>query len=131
MAKIIAPPADELRQSIDAEHRASKILGYNIQMLRKMKGFSQTYIARILNKSQNAVSSWELGYTSPSVDDLLSLCAILEVTPNQILGFENCPELDEYIKKTENLATKVKELKKQKRELERQIQKYTDQINRK
>lgn len=130
MAKNIAPPTDKLLELLTPENKASKILGYNIQMLRKMRGYSQLYIAKTLNKSQNAVSSWELGNTSPSVGDLLYLCVILEVTPNQILGFEECPELVEFIKETENLSTKVEELKKQKKELERQIKEYTEQINR-
>ena len=115
----------------DLERKAQKLLGYNIQMLRKMRGLSQKDIANSLLKSQNAVSSWELGNTSPSVDDLLKLCKLLEVTPNQILGFDECPELIKYIESTERLAIKVTELKTQKKELERLIKEYTEQINRK
>lgn len=123
-------PKETIIMLPDLERKAQKLLGYNISMLRKMRGYSQKEIATSLLKSQNAVSSWELGNTSPSVDDLLNLCALLRVTPNQILGFEECPELKEYILQTENLAAKVETLKKQKKELERQIKEYTDQINR-
>lgn len=113
------------------EKRFQRLLGYHIHMLRLMKGYSQKSIADKLKKSPNAVSNWELGNTSPSVDDLISLCDMFEVTPNQIFGRDECPELKAYIDQTENLFSKVEELKKQKKEIEQQLKAYNQKINRK
>jgi repressor LexA len=115
----------------ELEKKAQKLLGYNIHMLRMMRGFSQKDIADALHKSANAVSNWELGNTGPSIDDLLKLCDMFKVTPNQILGWDECPELIEFIKKTESLGPKVEELKKQKREIENRIKLYNEILNRK
>ena len=98
---------------------------------KMMRGFSQREIAVSLLKSANAVSNWELGNTSPSIDDLLKLCDMFAVTPNQILGWDDCPELDEYIKRTESLGAEVEELKRQKREIENKLKAYNEIMNRK
>lgn len=118
-------------KSNNIQKKVQRLLGYNIHMLRMMRGYSQKSIADKLEKSPNAVSNWELGNTSPSVDDLLKLCDMFEVTPNQILGTDECPELQAYIDQTENLVSKVEELKKQKREIEKQLKTYSQKINRK
>ncbi len=118
-------------ESNNIQKKVQRLLGYNIHMLRMMRGYSQKSIADKLEKSPNAVSNWELGNTSPSVDDLLKLCDMFEVTPNQILGTDECPELQAYIDQTENLVSKVEELKKQKREIEKQLKTYSQKINRK
>ncbi|MCR5451969.1 MAG: helix-turn-helix domain-containing protein [Lachnospiraceae bacterium] len=118
-------------ESNNIQKKVQRLLGYNIHMLRMMRGYSQKSVADKLEKSPNAVSNWELGNTSPSVDDLLKLCDMFEVTPNQILGTDECPELQAYIDQTENLVSKVEELKKQKREIEKQLKTYSQKINRK
>lgn len=118
-------------ESNNIQKKVQRLLGYNIHMLRMMRGYSQKSIADKLEKSPNAVSNWELGNTSPSVDDLLKLCDMFEVTPNQILGTDECPELQAYIDQTENLVSKVEELKKKKREIEKQLKTYSQKINRK
>lgn len=120
-----------MRLDMDIEKKAQKLLGYNIHMLRMMRGFSQREIAVSLLKSANAVSNWELGNTSPSIDDLLKLCDMFAVTPNQILGWDDCPELDKYIKQTESLGAEVEELKRQKREIENKLKAYNEIMNRK
>jgi len=118
-------------ESNNIQKKVQRLLGYNIHMLRMMKGYSQKSIADKLEKSPNAVSNWELGNTSPSVDDLLKLCDMFDVTPNQVLGVDECPELQLYIDETEPLVNKVEELKKQKREIEKQLKSYNQKMNRK
>lgn len=115
----------------DLEKKAQKLLGNNIHMLRLMKRLSQKDVASSLLKSPNAVSNWELGNTSPSIDDLLKLCDLFEVTPNQILGWENCQELDDFINETRSLAPKIEELKKQKKEIDQQLRIFDEIMNRK
>ena len=106
-------------------------MAYYIRTLRAMRGFTQQDVADRLHKTTNAISNWELGNTSPPVDDLVEICKMFNVTPSQIVGWDDCPELMEYIAETENASQRVEELKKQKEEIERQIKSYTDIINRK
>lgn len=108
-----------------------KLMAYNIRMLRAMRGYTQQDIATRLHKTTNAISNWELGNTSPPVDDLVELCKMFQVTPSQIVGWDECPELIDYITQAEHATQKLEELKKQRDELEEQIKSITELINRK
>lgn len=113
------------------ERTAQRIMAYNFHMMRMLRGLSQKEIADKLNKSSNAVSNWELGNTSPSLDDLIGLCDLLKISPNELLGWSDCPELQEYIQESEGLTEKMEELRKQKKEIDEQIKELAQQINRK
>lgn len=113
------------------ENQAKHLMAYNMHMMRHLRGLSQKQIADHLSKSSNAVSNWELGNTSPSIDDLIGLCEILKITPNELLGWDDCPELQEYIKASEGVAEKLEELKRQKKLIDAQIKEYSEKINRK
>ncbi len=119
-----------MRMNID-QSQIRRLLAYSIHMLRLMRGLTQQEIAAKLGKSVNAVSSWELGNTSPPVDEIIELCKVFDVTPNQLFGWDECPELEEYIKKTEDAAQKIEELKKQKQALDEQIKAYAELLNHK
>ncbi len=54
--------------------------------LRRAKGISQEALAEQLNVSRQAVSKWETGTAKPELDNILALCRILEVSPNELLG---------------------------------------------
>lgn len=113
-------------------------MGAILKTLRQMHGYSQQEIANKLRKSANAVYSWEVGNTSPPVDDLFQLCKIYNITPNQAYGWDPIPELEEYIRKREDYEKEIEQLIEQRKELERQqklienrIKKYTDYITHK
>lgn len=103
------------------DNQAKRLLAYYIRMLRQMRGFTQQDVADRLNKTTNAISNWELGNTSPPISDLLEMCEMFKVTPNQICGWDETPELVEYCKKKENATAMISELKKKKQEIEDQI----------
>ena len=107
------------------------LMAYYIHTIRIMRGFTQQDVAERLHKSTNAISNWELGNTSPSIDDLLELCKMFDVTPNQICGWDECPDLIAYINETEAANQIVADLKEQKRQIEEQIKTYTKILNRK
>lgn len=119
-----------MKMNID-QSQIRRLLAYYIHMLRLMRGLTQQEIAEKLDKSVNAVSSWELGNTSPPISVVIELCKVFDVTPNQIFGWDECPELNEYIRKTEDAAQKIEELKKQKEELDAQIKAYSELLNHK
>ena len=78
-------------------------MGKRIAKLRKAQGLSQIQLAEKLHISKSGVSNWEKGYNRPKADTLGSLCAILNVTPSELLDIRLTPE--EYtIKEKEVLA---------------------------
>ena len=62
--------------------------------LRRAKGISQEALAEQLGVSRQAVSKWETGTAKPELDNILALCRILEVSPNELLGDPTLPVND-------------------------------------
>lgn len=60
----------------------------NLKTARKAQGLSQEELAETLGVSRQAVSKWEQGETYPEVEKLLQLCAVLNVTMNELFGME-------------------------------------------
>jgi transcriptional regulator with XRE-family HTH domain len=60
----------------------------NIKRQRKLKGYSQEYVASKLDISQNAYSKVELGVTKLTLEALLSIAEVLEL---QVAELINCP----------------------------------------
>lgn len=61
----------------------------NLAALRKSKNLSQEEIADRLGVSRQAISKWENGQALPETANIIKLCEILGVTPNELLGYEN------------------------------------------
>lgn len=59
----------------------SVIIGNNIRIIREMKGFTQEYVATLLNMSQNNYSKIENGKNKINIDFLSQLGTVLEVEP--------------------------------------------------
>lgn len=53
---------------------------------RKIKGLTQTAIAKVVGVSKVAVSRWELGYSQPKGDKLNKLCNLLDCSPKWLLS---------------------------------------------
>lgn len=103
-------------------------LSQNIKNLRMMRGLSQKQLGALLNKSPNAVSNWEKGTTSPDVDLLENICKILEVTPNQIYGWDKCPDLEVFLSSQQELLIEMDDLMKKRSELDAQIREYAQRL---
>ena len=72
-------------------------LSENLKNYRLLRKITQRELAEQLNKSVNTVANWENGKNSFDVELLPKICKILNVTPNQLCGFEETPELCDYI----------------------------------
>ena len=59
-----------------------------LQKYRKDKKISQENLAQQLGVSRQAVSKWETGETMPELSNFLSICTMLEVSPDQLCGHE-------------------------------------------
>lgn len=111
--------------------KIKQMIAYRLRMCRLMRGMTQQEVGLMVKKTINAVSNWENGNTSPSIDDLVRLCEIYEVTPNQLIGYDACPELDSYIKKTDEVNRELISLEKQREEIEKKIKMYNDMLSHK
>jgi transcriptional regulator with XRE-family HTH domain len=57
-----------------------------IQEIRKAAKMSQTELASKLGVTQPTISVWETGEYSPDMKNIIALCELFSVTPNQLLG---------------------------------------------
>ena len=61
-------------------------IGFQIQSLRKMKGYTQNQLGDLVGVSFQAVSKWERGETLPDVGTLVTLADVLETTIDNLLN---------------------------------------------
>ncbi|MCF6350336.1 MAG: helix-turn-helix domain-containing protein [Flavobacteriaceae bacterium] len=63
-------------------------IGLNIKKIRELKGYSQDYMANQLTISQRQFSRIEKNEVDLNLSRLNDISKLLEVTPSQILGFD-------------------------------------------
>ena len=61
-----------------------KVIGSKIQEARKRKGYTQEYVAEKVEKSVDILRSIENGRSVGSVETLLNICNVLEITTDYI-----------------------------------------------
>ncbi len=66
----------------------SKLVGENLKTARKMKKLTQKQLAGELNKYQSDYSEYETGKIQLDYDKIVYLCKRLDITPNELFGFE-------------------------------------------
>lgn len=59
--------------------------GRNIRRLREKKGFMAKDVAERIGTSPNSVYKWEHGYALPTIDNLVILADILDVTLDGVI----------------------------------------------
>ncbi len=60
-------------------------IGDNIRAFRKERRLTQKQLSERLGVSSSLVSNWEKGINKPAADILADLCAVLEVSPSELL----------------------------------------------
>lgn len=60
----------------------------NLRKYRKLAGLKQEELAQNLGKTRSVISNWEKGINRPDADTIAKICAILKVTPNELLGWD-------------------------------------------
>ncbi len=63
-----------------------KVIGNRIQTARNDKGYTQEYVAEKIDKSVDILRSIENGRSVGSVETLLNLCNVLEITLDYIFS---------------------------------------------
>ncbi len=57
-----------------------------LKMLREKRGYSQTQLADVLHVTKNSVSHYELGGCMPSIDILVAIADVFDVSLDFLLG---------------------------------------------
>ena len=65
------------------------MLGERIYELRMLNKLSQLELARLLHKSKQSVSNWENNNILPSIDMLIELSRIFQVSCDYLLGIDD------------------------------------------
>ena len=63
-----------------------KVIGIKLQQARKNKGYTQEYVAEQIDKSVDILRSIENGRSVGSVETLLNICNVLEITLDYIFA---------------------------------------------
>ncbi len=62
---------------------------YILKMLREKRGYSQKQLADVLHVSKNSVSHYELGRCIPSIDVIINIADVFDVSIDYLLGRSN------------------------------------------
>lgn len=66
-------------------------VGEKITQLRGVQKISQETLAERLSVSRQAISSWEMNQSLPSIDNILKLCEIFRISTDELLRSERLP----------------------------------------
>ena len=69
------------------------MLGARIKELRKAFGLSQVDLASRLEVTKQTISNWENENIQPSIDMLVDLANVFNVTTDYLLGLDDVPRL--------------------------------------
>lgn len=78
-----------------------------LRELREDKNWQQKDVAEKVNRTTACISSWETGKTEPSIDDILRLADIFEVSCDYLLGRTNDYEVVDAPKTLSPLQNKM------------------------
>ncbi len=79
-------------------------LGNKIINLRKKKGISQEQLGEKINVTRQTISNWELGETSPNIEQLKLLSKEFNISIDELLDNDIKNVLVEKVSNTEKLA---------------------------
>lgn len=65
-----------------------------ISELRRTASMTQAELARRLDVSRSSVNAWEMGISTPSVQNIVELASIFHVSTDTILGVNSAYNLD-------------------------------------
>jgi len=77
------------------------IISERIFKLLEQKNMSQNAFAKQVGLASSTISDWKTKKTNPSADKIMSICEVLEVTPEQLLTGKGIDKdlVDEGVKK--------------------------------
>lgn len=100
----------------------------NIKNFRTFKGITQDELAKRIGKSKNVISNWERGDNSPDLESVVKICMELDVTPNQLFGWERYEAYEEYLRRIEMTKVKIAELEARRNKIQEEIDEMTSAL---
>ena len=64
-------------------------IGEKLVSFRKEKELTQEEVSKKLNIPKSKISKWERNELYPEIDDVVSLCKLYDITPNDLLSDEH------------------------------------------
>lgn len=77
------------KRTFDAELAAA--IGFRILDRRSVLKLTQRALSSKCSVSDGSIGFYELGTAIPTAGSVLSLCRALDMTPNELLGWEELP----------------------------------------
>ena len=65
----------------------SKTVGENIKQARKLKGLTQREVANHFCMTQQQYSRFENGVFELNYTQIIEICKLLDISPNEVFGF--------------------------------------------
>ena len=93
--------------------------GKNIRAAREAQGLSQAELAKKCDLKASAISNYETDFSKPDLDKLVTLCEVLDTTPEFILGL-NTETSKEYTPEEKNFIRDLRDLDEDRRSIVRQ-----------
>lgn len=67
-------------------------IGSRLRKYREAQNLSQKEFAKLIGVSNSRISNWEQGINRPDVDILSTICAVLKVSPSDLLDVRLSPD---------------------------------------
>ena len=64
-------------------------LGERIASMRGFRRYTQEQLGALVGVTKQTISGWERGRRTPSADDLIKLCQVLNCSADYLLGLSN------------------------------------------
>ena len=104
-------------------------LSDNLQNLRLMRGYSLKYVSEKIGCAPNTIANWEKGKTQPSADALILITKVYNVKPEQLFGWEEIEELQNFLNTKKTVMDEMKKLQEQKAEIDKKLREYAKVLN--
>lgn len=79
----------------------------DLQALAASRGLTFNDLAERMDCAKSTIYHWSTGRYSPNVPSILKLCDVLGLTPNQLLGIDECPYARPVFSRLKNLRIAV------------------------
>ena len=71
------------------EEERKKLFGERIKMMRKLRGFNRTELAKQIGVSRPLIAAYENGTREPPLKNLIALIQVLNIDPSWLLGLSS------------------------------------------
>ena len=77
----------------------------NLRQFRKEKGYTQIELAKLINYGYTAIANYESTRNEPSLDTLIELARILDVTTDELIGAYPLTDESQILSRFKRLST--------------------------